>query len=267
METVAFDWSLNRGVEVAVDDSGETLRFASTTELLDYLDEPCRLVCECTVHSYNPMARRQFLDRCKAEGHDLRMFNPRLTAWRRKALGLERQKSDELDARMIYQIATASDIHLMEPQPKRSVKREVLRRARIIHRVDSDTKRDGAGLARLLDTPDYLSNAPLCSAAIAALRCETRREWESVMGLHGSGYPSIFRSDVFHFGWWGGMGHNKGAGACNKVPFSQYRKALRAVYHRVRAMVAEYPDLHEAPEPINTLYHYVRIAEREYGGE
>lgn len=264
MKTIAFDWSRVRGVEIRESKRGGSVTFADTDEMLDVLTEPTRIICECSVHSYNPMARTAFFRRCREEGHTLLMFNPRLTASRRKERN--RGKSDKLDALTIWEIGTDGRAQLsppVEPDPAAVAKATVLRTARVLYRgatPDKDRDRHVKLLDELLDTPEEVADLKgTVAVAQAALRCNSRREWESVVGLHGNGYPNVYRSDVYFHG----LRNRRKKG----VTATDFRRGLRAVYHRTKALQAQYESGHDMPEPFNVLYRFIRIAEKEAGME
>lgn len=251
---MAFDWSRTQ-VDYTFD--GNTSAVASNlSEFLDFLKEPHDIVCEATFESYEPERRQRFIEECGRRGHRLRVFNPRLTAYRRTRAGIE--KNDATDALVIFEIAFRSDVHLTAPKKVDEAwvaKREKVNREHTISRF-SGTKDELADIAiailgkyeglaveqRLVLGNGKEYAVPLLSAIVQATKyASSRGEFERLLGLYANAYPSHLRSDVHHWGYRvrnGGIGKKPdGTPKFEResvVTWKVFRQVLRATYQKLK---------------------------------
>lgn len=254
---LAFDWDHK---SVTVFDGETVTEFPDLFALLDSLDEPTKLVGEATFESFDVEAREWFRQRCLDEGHTLRSVPNRLTPRARQELGLE--KSDDADVRAIWHLAQ-SGMHLHTPKAPDPVFIEratalrdgymCLRRSEDQDKIWKDTKK----VLREHDPEGFAEHGPLLSPSVAvsmmvaALGSKSRRDFERIVGLHVHGFPNIFRSQAMFHGW--RPKRDKG-----KFTRSQFRKALRWLYHKVRELSAGKIDPETGKlNPLSTLASYV----------
>ena len=236
---VAVDWSL-REVHVTYD-GWAVKRLPSVHDLIDELDSPHRIVAESTIESWDPDRRAALARRATDEGHELVVFRPIHTARLRNELGLE--KSHEEDARVIYKIATGGTTHLypiLTPDIKwaqfRTEANREYQRLRLSGEKAALAEQATAilGPYKDLDADEqlvlgngktYLETA-LAAVYFAAQHASSRKTFERLLGLHGSAYPSLLRSEVHHHGF----RHAKKRG----VTWTLYRRQLRRLYARFK---------------------------------
>ena len=207
---VAFDWS-TKGLHVTFD--GEHIeRCASILALLDdaRLETPHRLAAEATFESWDPINRYRIVGQLRDAGHELFVYRPLHTARARKAGNIK--KSDADDVLVIWRYANHPDFHLYAPCAPRPEWVDVhaalngeYAMIRLTHGKPALAERAAEILgpfsgrsedSRLvLGSKDY-SESLLAALMFVASKGLTRAEMERMIGLHGSGYPSILRSDV-----------------------------------------------------------------------
>lgn len=115
--------------------------------------------------------------------------------------------------------------------------------------------------------------APLIvTLVICAEAAESRDEFERLLGLHGSGYPSIMRSNVYYHGL---ANHYKRAGKARgmepeeyhndisrlKDARTQFRRVIRRAYHKIRQGRSE--PVTGTVEPADTGQHSTRDGQNE----
>ena len=241
---VAVDWSLH-GIHVT--QTGRSVTFyPSFDELLETLTQPARVVCEATVESWDPERRDALLTKFRTSGHEIYVFRPIHTARFRKRHDIE--KSDENDTRVIYRIATQGRLHLY-PAPALdrswSAERERVNaryvQLRLAGRKPGLVELATGILGPYTALPDELRHAlgsgkgysPSLLAAVtfATAHANSRSTWERLLGLHGSGYPTVLRSDVHHHSFQ----HARRRG----VTWQEFRHALRWCYRQLREHRAE----------------------------
>lgn len=243
---VAFDWS-NTHIHYTFD--GETVATVSSlSELLDLLEAPHRIVGETTLEAWDRERAFLFDDAARLAGHEVRVFRPIHTARRRPATTV---KTDANDVRIIYRIATDPSFHTYPiPRPDSAAvqrRKELNReygRLRFNGAKPEMAERAEAVLGPYGDlnpvTASVLGNGTKYSMTLLAVlwytagKCPTRDEFERAIGLHGSGYPSLLRSDVHHHCY----RHARKRG----VAWTTYRRELRRTYTLLRtAMNATQP--------------------------
>lgn len=236
---VAFDWSLH-GVHVTHD--GEQVTFyPSVTAFLDALSAPHQICAEATFESWDPQARRDLVGELRSRGHELYVYRPLHTA---RARGKAIKKSNENDARVIYAIASAGTMHLYplpDPDPVWAAFRERCNR-------DYDMIRRGGGKGELaaaamrilgryqdlspeqrsvLGNDRVYSPTFLAATYFVALRTRSRPVFERLLGLHGSGYPTLLRSEIHTHCFRHAMDRG--------VDWTTYRRVLRQTLALYRA--------------------------------
>jgi len=232
---LALDWSFK---EVHVTFDGETvLRFPSVSALLATLTAPHKILAESTFESWDVSRRRAAVDAIRSAGHEIYVFRPIHTARARGSSST--RKSDENDARTIHAIGAMGRLHvypLPADDPEWSDRRRAANREFQIIRDsgERDALVDAAvevlGPYRDLgeDARSALGNgstyypALLAAVCFAARNARSRDEFERLLGLHGSAYPSLLRSIVHHHGF----RHVRARG----VAWNVYRRELRRVY-------------------------------------
>lgn len=237
---VALDWSF-RGVHVTTDGVTVT-RHSSVDELLAVLAVPHKILAESTFESWDPVRRRDVVARLRDAGHEIYVFRPIHTARARGSAATA--KSDENDARTIHSIATAGRLHvypLPDADPEWGERRDGANREYQRIRLSGEKDLLVAEAARVLgpyrDLDDsarsVLGNGKayspslLAAAYFAAQRCRSRDEFERMLGLHGSAYPSLLRSEVHH--------HSFRFARRRGVTWQVYRRELRRVFAKLKA--------------------------------
>lgn len=145
---------------------------------------------------------------------------------------------------MIHAIACEGRIHLtslVAPDPTWIEKRERANaqyaRLRLSGQKQDLIRSAEAILGPHRDLPDEL-RASLCSTTgyspallaacyFAAHHASTRAEFERLLGLHGSAYPSLLRSEVHHHAF----RHRRKSG----VTWTEFRRAIRFLYRTFNA--------------------------------
>jgi hypothetical protein len=243
---VALDWSAH-AVHVTFDGRNVT-KLTGVEDLLPLLDRPHRVVAESTFESWNPTRRAQAITAIREAGHEIYVFRSAVTAKTRAELGWE--KSDSVDARVIHRIASEGRIHLYpipDPDPEWVSRREDLAREYLQIRLGGGKDDLAAAAKEILgryrdldpEAQEVLgntkrgtySNSILAVTYFAAQHTTTRAEFERLLGLHGSAYPSIFRSDVLHHSY----RHARKRG----VSWNAYRRQLRRTYRTLRAALTQ----------------------------
>jgi hypothetical protein len=229
---VAFDWSL-KGVHATSD--GVTVdRFADIDALVDALEEPTKLAAESTFESWDPARRTHALELIRGAGHELYVYRPLHTSRRRPdALA----KTDADDARVIYSLAVDGRFHLhpavAEPDIDRVRRRIRSNRAYVRIRLAEGKPELAAAaetilgpygdldpeLARALGNGGSYSGTLLAAVWIATTRTRSRDDFEDLLGLSGSGYPSLLRSEIHTHVW----RHADGRG----ITWTAFRRAVR----------------------------------------
>ena len=223
-------------------------RLAPIDELLDQLDTPHRIVTESTFESWRPDRRQPVAARAASEGHVLEVVHP-LQAERMRA-HLELAKSDENDARAIFAIAQEGRVHtygILAPDQewakfrvranreynrlrKGGGKADLLAQAKAILGPFGEQSRDAQ--AALGNRGKY-SEALICACYFAALRCTSRGQYERLLGLHGSAYPSLLRSEVHQHSAKYRVRHEKNPNG--GLEWTVYRRELRRLFARFKA--------------------------------
>ena len=271
---VYFDWSRDK-IHALHDSDDKVTIYYSLVHLLDSLTEPTCIYCEATFESFEADHRERFLQRCAAEGHDLRVINPRATAKHRRTLGLK--KSDDADVHTIRDMAESTDKHFQHPPIRDAAMFVKLRAAndelRDLRNRVGDIRTSPRGkvtvvsnkdmfaeeLADLLPDPADLTDTQrtaLCNekkgkknagtyeyslkvvaaVGVAAKHAVNRREFDFIAGLYENGYPSQIRSDL-HWWRWGNPMHAK-SGVMSKLCWTDYRRELRWLFHECRRVRA-----------------------------
>jgi hypothetical protein len=252
------------------DKAFDDVRFYSDfDEFFDSLTEPTELIGETTFESFVLEKRKAVLEKAKQLGHTFRCTPNRKTGRRRRMLGYsDSDKSDYLDVYVIRDIANDGKTHLKVPKiygddiisTRKQASRELvlLRNTKI--RVPSRAKRgyvikskkDVYAQLLIKQLPPYrildpyirialgngseYSKTVVAAVGIAAKYASNRETFERICGLYEHGYPSIHRSDLMMHRWSRGLrpeGKGKNAG---KISISQFRKALRWLYQRIKVV-------------------------------
>lgn len=239
---VAFDWSRNT-LHVTWD--GENVeQMNSVQDLLDRLaGVPHRIVTEATVESWDPDRKMAFATRARAEGHEILVYRPIHTARFRDRQTPPIRKNNVNDAKAIFGIAAEGRLHLYPlpaPDSDWAKRRQDLNEEFIRLRSAGDMGELVRSAQEVLGP--YGDLAPTAQAALgngteyaeamiaavyfAAIHADSRAEFERFLGLHGSGYPSVLRSNVHHHGF----RHRRNQG----VSWTAFRRELRHAYAAIR---------------------------------
>ena len=210
LPVVAFDWSFSL-VHVTFDGS-TVITYATLDDLLDRLATPHRLVGESTFESWDPQRRQAVLARIEASDHHLDVFRPRHTARARKVWGID--KSDVEDVKVIWRLAHHPRFVLHPAGDVDEVWRtrfaELQHDYNAMRLAKAPKAHMAAQAAAVLGPPSALTAVeravlvgsgkynPTLLAALwfCAERRLSRTEMERVLGLYGSAYPSLLRSEV-----------------------------------------------------------------------
>lgn len=264
-----FDWSGVRGIRV-VDDlmpfpkTKEEAEIAKSYDNFDKLidalgSEKVCLIGECTYESFLPGRRLRVTKKLKKAGHEILVFNPRSTQKFRNGL----EKTDAVDAFAIRE--AAKTLHLKPPtlnpdQVRNETRKIACRLLRIMR--NSNVNIEG----KKMSTKDYFSNliigylpplesfdeqtkfalgdgkkkwsqTMIADIGVMVRRVTTPREFEYVVGLHQNGYPNQIRSDLYHWRWARRGFTNPDNKNFGKLTLSQFRKAIRRLFHLERTCV------------------------------
>lgn len=238
---VAFDWSTT-GIHVTF--SGRKVTpYGSIRDLVASLTTPHKLLAECTYESWEPARRASILAELRAAGHELYVFRPLNTSRHRLELGWE--KSDEVDARVIYRIGSKNLRHAYpapSPDPvwadKAAAHNADYQQLRLQKRKPELTQAAMAVLGPYRELPEdaqaALGNGKVYSATLLAVlwfcagTCRGRDEFERLIGFQGSGYPCLLRSEVMQH--WYRHAINRG------VDKQVLRREVRHAYQALRAV-------------------------------
>lgn len=212
---LAFDWGAH---QIHTTRDGSRVRvYANCEELLADLDQPYRLVAEATFESSDPERRVLLIDAIRTAGHELYVFRPLRTARRRAAAG-QTTKTHDIDARTIWDLAVTLPNHVY-PIVRTPAEQHVAHRQAVnleYNRVRSaggkkELARQAAAILGPLEQQSPVARAVLGNASqrqyaesllaaayFAAQHSRSRDEFERLLGLSGSAYPSLLRSDVHH---------------------------------------------------------------------
>lgn len=240
---VALDWSFS-AVHTTFD--GATVaRWADMGVFLDSLESPHKIVAESSFESWDPVRRLATIDRLRSAGHELYVFRPKYTSRLRTQLP-DLVKSDENDTRLIYMIATNGKHHLY-PVPSVdqawvSFRADANKEWGLCRLTAAKKRYEAAAVAvlgpygnqsteRQLALGNGRAYSPTLLAVLyfCAQRCATRNEFERLVGLHGSAYPSLLRSEVHNHS----MKHARNRG----VGMSMYRREVRRAWRELRNAV------------------------------
>lgn len=232
---VAVDWSM-KGVH-AVFDGSTVQEFATVGEAMEGRP-PHRIALEATFESFDLDARLQALGRLRADGHEVYGIRPLNTARYRNWLDLP--KTDAIDAVVIWRMAVDVKRHFSPLRPGVDPTFGELMDGLRAEFMDVRRRGDKPTLAAEArtyltpwkDLPDDLRLAAGASgytdslaAAVLFLATRTsgRKEFEQAAGLHGSAYPTIFRSELMHHSF----RHGKKRGA-HSTDFRRLVRKMRA---------------------------------------
>lgn len=269
--SIYFDWSMRRKIPTLLDDSNQVVDYLDLFDLLDHLKEPHRIIGEATFESFRLDKRRDFIDRCDAEGHILLTVPNRETArWRERA-GFSAAKTpgragDLIDLQAIRM--AAQHTHLKKPRilpeddpfiTKRIIANRKLQKMRANTRpvigprggVSWTDEKEDYALEKIASLPPFCQLGPVKRAAlgqdqnysrvitaavgVAAEVAEDVKEFDRLAGLYAHGYPSQIRSDLMFHGW---AGPTRGKLNAQKkrddLTLSEYRNSLRWLYRELR---------------------------------
>lgn len=236
---VAVDWS-GSGVW-ATFDGAEVGTWANMEALLDELERrggTYQVVVEATFESYEVERRELLVARARSDGHEIVGFRPHHTARRREELGLT--KSDINDACVIWNLAEEGRVWaypILDPDPGWAAYRESVNHEYMQIRAAGEkgllvgeakaiigpwrSRRDELGALGASSGSGYMPSG-LAAACFAAKHVSSRENFERILGLHGSGYPGILRSEIHH--------HSYRWAARRGIEWGEFRRALRRVY-------------------------------------
>lgn len=236
----AVDWS--RGLLHLTLDGESVTTVATVEDLPDLLVVPHRIAAESTFESWDPARRGAMAALLRSRGHEILVFRPIHTA-RNRTEG----KSDTVDVKVIYRVATTGKLHLYPlPDPDTEWAARRLKANRDYQRMRLDGRKtelqeraesilgpyqeQTEQARRVLGSGRNYSPSLLAVVMFAAELAATRAEFERLLGLHGSAYPTLLRSEVHHHSF----RHAKKRG----VTWREYRRELRTVYRRIRDDIA-----------------------------
>lgn len=240
---VAVDWSA-RGIHVTFD--GDAVAALPDTEaLLTLLHEPHQIVVEATFESFDPARRRQLLDQVRAAGHEVYGYRPKHTAYNRPD---DWAKTDANDARVIHALAVDGRLNmypLPDPAPSWVAFREHVCEQYLDLRLTGCKDDLAAAAAEILgpyraldaDARQALGNgkaystSALAALYVAAWHTRGREQFERLVGMHASGYPSVLRSDLHH--------HHVRHRFNKQVPWQVLRRQLRCARTLLAAAFAD----------------------------
>jgi len=263
-DTYYFDWSAGK-INVLKNDAEDDVIYQTLDQLLDEIQEPSVLIGEATFESFNLEKRAAFMERCEREGHILLSTPNRLTRRRREALFPGIEKSDSVDVKVIRDIARDGVTHLKVPhisdqctadrtktgtkelvrlrstrhlKPKKNgdgycksliSDKEILAEEIISHLPEFSTLSLKTKLAiGSMQKANYGYNKVIVPAVyVASQHTDNREDFERLIGLYHHGYPSVFRSDIMHWGW-----HRRDVP--DIITLTDYRYAIRWLYHNVK---------------------------------
>lgn len=208
---VALDWSFH-GIHVTFD--GETVEKMASLDVLladGRLTAAHNIVAESTFESWNLERRARLLEDLRRAGHELYVYRPLHTARARRELGIE--KSDSEDVKIIWRYAQHPRFHVYRAGVVEADWAETfagLQREYTIIRLSGGKAELAAQAAAILGplrerSPESrlvlgastgYSETLLAALYYAASKNLTRNEMERLFGLHGSGYPSLLRSEI-----------------------------------------------------------------------
>jgi hypothetical protein len=246
----AFDWSIGRGV-VAVDPDGHKWGPEHTlAALLRELPRGIVLVGESTFDSYDVDLRQQDMDLAASRNITLRTVPARGNTRRRAALGLaektsQSKRTDFEDAQAI-QWAAINGAHLKTPaiadeawtelrenaeqrfvRLRRSGKKDQYARE-LLRRIEPFVLQPYERKIALGPAEGY-SLVIVAAVGVAAEFVSSRPDFERLVGIYAHGYPSQFRSDLYHWGW-----NRQPVKRDRGLTLSVYRREIRWLYHCVK---------------------------------
>lgn len=229
---IALDWA-QRAVHYTLDG----VEVFEAPDLLSALEgqPPSKVALENTFESYDLRIRRAMTLEARALGHEVYGIRPKNTASYRRSLGVEKT-SDEDDARYIFAMAMETSKHFsvfrLPLSDEETEHREGLASAYVKMRYRGEkpalVKRAKELVTPWKELPEEEQKiagsagyAPSLLAPVlyATEATSSRSEFEALLGLHGSGHPTIFRSEIYHH-W---MRHQRKKGAT----LSECRRFIR----------------------------------------
>ena len=236
---VALDWSFN-GVHTTTDGVNVT-RHDSVDSFVATLQSPHKIFAESSFESWDPQQRHAVIARLRAAGHELYAIRPKFTA-RTRALIPSMPKSDVNDAKILYMIATNGRHHLYRVPEQddswvsfRSGANRLWNTIRLSGQKKTFAARAASVLGPfheqtkerqlVLGSTNY-STTIMAVLYFCAQHCTNRNQFERLVGLHGSGYPSLLRSEVHNHS----MKHARKRG----VTMSTYRRVIRQTWRELR---------------------------------
>lgn len=213
----ALDWS-RRTLHVTFD-GHEVQRWDSLEELLRsprMQSTPHSIVMENTFESWDPGLRKQNIQAARDQGHEIYMFRPTHTAKLRKAAGRNAQKSNHMDACVIYLLGkdelfqayraitpdTSWNAFAAETNKEYATLRYSGEKAALAEKAAallgplSDRDPSSQRVVCSKTGPAGYSASLLAPLMLAAEKGLGRHKMERLLGLHGAGHPSLLRSEV-----------------------------------------------------------------------
>jgi len=205
---VAVDWSAH-SIHITFD--GDAVApLPHMDALLELLDQPHQIVVESTLESFDPHRRRRILDAARTAGHEIYGYRPRHTA-RARPDGWA--KTDANDARIIHALATEQRLPMFplgDPAPEWVTFRDAVCDQYLRLRLAGRKEDLAAAAADILGPYPTLepemgaalgngrtySTSALAVLYVAAWHTRSREQFERLLGLHASGYPTVLRSDL-----------------------------------------------------------------------
>lgn len=206
-----------------------------------------KIVCESTFESHGDQERRhQVIKMIRDAGHELYVFRPLATSRYRIKHDIPKTHID--DARVIFKIAMEAPTHVY-PAIDDPDTDWYARSARLNaqYRLIRDDEMKNAILAKpaeeilgkFKDLSDedkaMFGNKPMekyiptmiAAVYFAAISTPNRRDFERLLGMHGSGHPCLLRSEIFKHSW----NSFKSRGGT----LTEFRRAIRVMRSRILA--------------------------------
>lgn len=208
MQTIGLDW--NR-TEVVIYDGATIHRVLNLIDAATLFPN-CRWILEAPAESYELQNRQVVLDAFALHGIEAWSYRSQYTAKYRTKWGIE--KTDEADAQVIYRIGTETALALKRFGPLRDVDaiRDLIKEFLVEDRylfngtksrnLTSLVQKPPAALLPLLFTgKEYRKQIGRIIAVALEVQKANRgfREFRRQLGNYSNGYPSMPRSEFYHW--------------------------------------------------------------------
>jgi NACalpha-BTF3-like transcription factor len=239
----AVDVGGDGGKGAVVWDGKEHRKFSSFMECVQAapLAGIALIHAERSFANYSVEARPDIIGEAEGSGIDIKTINPIQTSRMRKALGLE--KSDEVDAQVIYRLASDHRIHFKKATVVETEYKDMaqelytyyalqLRRTGLTQTI-ADVFNGLVGsidiaphAVNLVNTNGKISKSAVAAVAFATMNTRNRGDAERLMGLYGNGHACILRSEIYHWCW-------RFRRKSGNTTLSSFRRSLRWVRSQV----------------------------------